>query len=121
VSFVVRSRCAWLRYLVVITVLSFAPPAFQLAEASEVTGPLAQPESETPVKVRSWEQEAYIRARQTRLAQRQFNHEQPSQGLIAESSPETDFVAKQQALLDAARGQPGLTGLAPLPASLFVP
>jgi hypothetical protein len=55
------------------------------------------------------------------LAQRQFNHEQPSQGLIAESSPETDFVAKQQALLDAARGQPGLTGLAPLPASLFVP
>jgi hypothetical protein len=124
VNSLLSSRCHWLRYLLVIAAAGFVPAPFQSAQASEAHEANIQSEREsqsgTSMEVRSWEHEAFFRARHSRLAQRRSKLENLNQGTISEVDPADSFAA-QQVLLESARGQPGLTGLDPLPVSLFVP
>jgi hypothetical protein len=125
VSFLLSSRSVWLKRFVVVAVACFVPGPFQYAQASEAHEANIQRErqsqSGTSMEVRTWEQEAFLRARHIRLAQRRSKLENVNQGLIADLGSGADSFAAQQLLLDSARGQPGLTGLHPLPVSLFVP
>ena len=117
------SRCVWLKCLLVIAAAGFAPSSFQYAQASEPHEAQIERQSQSAasMEVRSWELEAFFRARQIRLGQRRLKRENVNQASIAEVESGVDSFAAQQALLESARGQPGLTGLEPLPVSLFVP
>ncbi len=117
------SRCVWLKRMLVIAAAGLAPSPFHYAQASEVHEAQFQGErqSGTSMEVRSWEQEAFLRARHIRLAQRRSKLENVNQGTISQVDPAADSFVAQQLLLESARGQPGLTGLHPLPVSLFVP
>lgn len=123
-------RVSHLRVVVVAANLLVAFPSFAAAQVSEDSNGEVETASHE-LHVRSWEHESLHRARRNRLALRRlrFERAQLSQqevgadvlGGHSRGGESESLFSQRRDLLESARGQPWLTGLEPLPVSLFVP